>query len=160
MKIRDAKPEDAGDIQQAAEQTWKETYIEILDRDTIDRIINDWYEEDSLKQDIKESDHFYIIEVEGELAGFIHASVENTVAKLHRLYIYPDYWRQGFGTELYYELEEKLSSVTDKVRLKVIPENDLAIRFYHEIGFETVEEEKTELKGEEVEQEVMEKDID
>lgn len=159
MKIRDAKPDDAEYLQEAAERTWKETYIEILDQNTIERIIDDWYKPESLRRQIKEHDHFYVIEEDGELAGFLHASVEDDIAELHRLYIYPEYWRQRFGTELYRTLERKLSSEVEKIRLNVIPENDPAIDFYHEHGFETVETKKTELKGEEVEQEVMEKKI-
>jgi ribosomal protein S18 acetylase RimI-like enzyme len=159
MKIRDARPEDTEYIQEAAERTWKETYIEILDEETIQRIIDDWYRSESLKRQIREHDHFYVIEEKGELAGFINATVENDVAELHRLYIYPDYWRQGFGTELYRELEDELSSEVEKIRLTVIPENDPAAEFYRENGFEKVEEKDTELKGEEVTQEIMEKEI-
>ncbi|MFT4892443.1 MAG: ribosomal protein S18 acetylase RimI-like enzyme [Candidatus Nanohaloarchaea archaeon] len=159
MKIRKAEPEDAEYIKEAAERTWKETYIEILDTETIERIINDWYKEESLKRQIREHEHFYVIEEEGGLAGFINATVEDGLAELHRLYIYPEYWRQGFGTELYTRLEQKIGSEVEKIRLNVIPENDPAVDFYRKHGFETVEKKTTELKGEEVEQEVMEKKI-
>ena len=159
MKIRKAKPEDTEYIQEAAERTWKETYIEILHEQTIQRIIDDWYGSESLKRQIREHRYFYIIEEDGGLAGFINATVEDNIAELHRLYIYPDYWRQGFGTELYSKLEEELPSEVKKIRLTIIPENDPAVEFYQGHGFEKVEEKSTELKGEEVTQEIMEKEI-
>lgn len=159
MNIRKAEPEDVEYIQEAAERTWKETYIEILDEETIERIIEDWYRPESLKRQISDHDHFYIIEQKGEMAGFINATVNDDTAELHRLYIYPEYWRQRFGTMLYMELEDKLSSEVDKIRLSVMPENVPAVEFYKEHGFETVKEKNTELKGEQVKQKIMEKEI-
>lgn len=159
MEIRKAEPSDAEFIQEVAEQTWKETYIEILGEKAVERIIEDWYDEDSIRKNIEEHDYFYIIEIENAVAGYIDATLEDTVVEVQRLYIYPEYWRQGLGTRIYRELESKVSDTAESIELEILTENDPAASFYRENGFELVKTEEVELKGEKVEQSVMRKQI-
>lgn len=159
MNIKHAKPEDAKYIQEAAERTWKETYIEILDKKTIESIIEDWYKPESLERQIKRDKYFYIVEENDSLIGFIHAQRKDSTIIIHRLYIYPEHWRRGVGTRLYEKLEQDLPEEINEIKLNVLPENDVAIDFYHDLGFETVETKQADFKGEKVQQEVMRKKL-
>lgn len=94
MNIRHAEPEDAEQIHNVALRSWRDTYRQIFSNETIENIVNKQYSADDLRE---QADHpvFYVAKVEDELVGFVHASIEEDVASLRRIYIVPDKQRRG-----------------------------------------------------------------
>lgn len=159
MRIRHAEPEDAEEIQKVALDSWKDTYGQILSKETIEEVIADWYDIDGLQE---QANHpiFYVAEVKGDVVGFVHATVnEEGKATLHRIYLEPKEQGKGIGSGLYQKAENDLKKKADKVELEVLAENQKGISFYQKQGFEEKETEKVELKGEKVEQKVLVKEL-
>lgn len=158
MQITRPKPENAEKLKKVALKTWKETYKDIFTEETIEEVVNDWYAEEDLKQQFKDP-YFYIAKESDELVGYIHATIEEDILKLHRLYILPGYWGQGIGTQLYEKIESEAEPKADKIKLEVLKENNVGKSFYNNKGFRIEKIEDVELKGEEATQLKMEKEL-
>lgn len=152
--IRHAKPEDAGEIHNVALKSWKDTYSHILSEDVIKEVIEDWYSVEDLREQT-EYPIFYVAERSGEVVGFVHATVEDGKATLHRIYLDPEYQGQGIGSKLYEKAENDIEQKADKIELEVLAENKKGNSFYQKQGFKEQETEKIELKGEKAKQKIL-----
>lgn len=156
--IRDAEAEDAEEIHDMALKSWKDTYSHILSEKAIEEVIDDWYSVENLRE---QTEHpiFYVAEADGEVVGFVHATVEEGKATLHRIYLKPENQGEGIGSELYEKEEKDIKKEADAVELEVLAENQKGRRFYEKKGYEMVEEEDVELKGEEATQLLLRKEF-
>ncbi|MFB6145495.1 MAG: N-acetyltransferase family protein [Candidatus Nanohaloarchaea archaeon] len=154
MEIRHAEPQDAEGIHDIALKSWKDAYSRFLSEDTIEEVIEDWYSVEDLEEETGDQ-IFYVAEKDGKVVGFVHATIEDGGASLHRIYLDPDYQRQGIGSKLYERMMKELPETTEKIELEVLAENKKGKSFYRKKGFETQETEEIELKGEKVEQKIL-----
>jgi ribosomal protein S18 acetylase RimI-like enzyme len=155
MKIRHAEAEDIKQIQEVAMVSWQDAYSGIIHEETITEIVESWFDRDDLKQQVKDP-IFYVAEEDGEIAGFVHASVKKEKAHLHRLYLRPEDQRKGVGTRLYEIAEQDArDSDAEVIRLEVMSENEKGLGFYLGKGFEEEKEEAVELNEKEVMQKVL-----
>ena len=157
--IRHAEPEDAKGIHDVALKSWKDTYSHILTEETIEDTINDWYSIEDLRKQTKHP-VFYVAEVEEDLVGFVHITLEDQEATLHRIYIDPDYQGQGIGSRLYEKAEEEIREYADKVKLEVFAENRKGNNFYEKEGFKEEKTEEINFKGQKAMQKVLIKNLD
>lgn len=65
--------------------------------------------------------------------------VEPDEAELVTLYVDPERWSEGIGTELIDEVFHRLPASTDRLLLQTFVENEQGRAFYESRGFETVE---------------------
>lgn len=150
--IRESEGEDAKAIQRVSRASWHAAYDAILGADTVDDVIDEWYDVDRLQTAIERS-IFYVAEVDGEVVGFANAGpnpeYEEGRFELFRIYVLPEHWNQGIGGRL---LEWVCAGVREEggssLRLSVLAENDVGVRFYESKGFERIEEGVIELDGE------------
>jgi ribosomal protein S18 acetylase RimI-like enzyme len=159
MNVREAEIEDVIPIQEVALESWKDTYSEILSEDTIREVIEDWYSAQDLEQQIDDP-VFYVAEKDGEVIGFVHATVKDRKASLHRIYLKPEYQSQGIGSNLYDKAENELKCRADTVELEVLADNETGRNFYLHKGFEEQKTEEIGLKGEKVNQKILIKELD
>lgn len=154
MKIRHAEQDDAEEIHEVALKTWRDTYSQIFSEETIEQVISDWYDVEDLRE---QAEHpiFYVAEADNRVIGFVHASVEDVEATLHRIYLDPEYQGEGIGSKLYREVENKIEQEADSIELEVLAENKKGTGFYLKHGFEEQETEEVELKGEKAEQKIL-----
>lgn len=159
MKIRHAEVEDVDEIRDVAMESWKDTYSGIIPLDIIEEIVESWYDEDDLIQQVDDP-IFFVAEEGEEITGYIHASVKNSRAHLHRIYLRPESQGEGIGTELYKKAEKEINeSGGDFIRLEVMSENTKGLDFYRGKGFIEEEEEEAELNETKVLQKVLVKKI-
>lgn len=158
MNIRPAEPEDAEEIHEVALKSWKDTYIQIFSEETIEEIIGDWYGIEDLREQA-EHPMFYVAEIDEQVTGFVHISVEGRKATLHRIYLDPEYQGEGIGSKLYEKVESEIEEEADSIELEVLAENEKGNNFYRKHGFEEQETEEIELKGEKAEQKIMVKHL-
>lgn len=159
MNVRHAEAEDIGKIQKVAMESWQDTYSGLIPEETITEIIDSWYDREDLEQQVKDP-IFYVAEEDGEIVGFVHASVKEEKAHLHRLYLRPECQGQGIGTELYERAEEEAADLgAEVIRLEVMSENEKGTGFYRSKGFGEEKEEAIDLNEKEVMQKVMVKEI-
>jgi len=161
VRIREAKKSDAEEIRSVAEKTWYATYDGFISHETIETVIEKWYKVTDLKQQV-EDPYFFVAVVEGDVAGFVHATIskeDKEVLELHRIYLDPDYWGQGVGSKLLQKVLESVDKGIDRIALEVLQGNEVGRGFYVSKDFEEVERESVELFGEPVTQIVMEKKL-
>ena len=100
-------------------------------------------------------------EEDDSVVGFVHASVTDGKATLHRIYLDPKYQGQGIGSKLYEKAEKDIQEKeAEKIELEVLADNQKGNNFYQKQGFEVKNTEKVEFNGEEVSQKVLVKNLE
>jgi len=159
MNIRHAKTQDTEKIRKIAMETWIDTYSQIITKDSIEKIVDNWYDLEDLNQQVQDK-IFYISEIKETPVGFIHASVRNDRAHLHRLYIQPKYQGQGLGSKLYKKAEKQVKKQkADYIELEVLSENKKGLSFYKSLGFEEKEQKQVKLNGDTLKEKVLTKEL-
>lgn len=149
--IRKAELDDAGEVQTVSRASWHAVYDDILGEETVDSVIDEWYEIDGLRTAIEET-IFYVAERDGELVGFVNAGQNpeygEETFELFRIYVLPEYWNRGIGGQL---LEPVITDVTsgdgNRLRLSVLAENEVGVEFYESHDFDRLKEEEIEFDG-------------
>jgi ribosomal protein S18 acetylase RimI-like enzyme len=152
MEIRAATPSDTEPIRQVSARSCRAAYEGILD----DESLIEGMEDPSVAEDIgdfldetSEDDHvIYLVATDaGGVRGFAqllvgeHAPdpVAAEAAYLKSLYVDPDDWGEGIGSDLLDAGIERLPDWIERVRLDVITDNDIGRSFYEKHGFEHVD---------------------
>lgn len=151
MQIRDAHPEDADRVAAVARASWHAAYDDVLGAETVDDVVDEWYDPASLEEQIRKAadgEKAFLVAVDdGELLGFTNggpARAHETDpdapdAFLSRLYVHPDGWGVGVGTALTGRLARRLRETGhERVWLEVFEANERAYGFYEALGFERV----------------------
>lgn len=133
--IRDAAPADAAAIRRIALAAWPATYRGLLDDAFIERVLEESYSIDALREAIEGEGEFLVAEDDGELRGYLQYGEGEHGPELFRLYVDPEHVAGGLGTALLEALNERLPADASYVAL-VHSRNDGAIRFYERHGFE------------------------
>ena len=180
--IREATPADVGAIQRVAARGWREAYGELLADRTIDAAMEEWYTETTLRERIERDGRLFYVAVEGEEAveaetqadvesqtagsilGYVSGGPSRTEADvmvLGALYVLPEAWRSGIGTQLMDCFESTAGDQGyERIRFDVLAANEVGQAFYRQRGFEVVDTRETELFGEPVSEHVFEGGIE
>ena len=152
MGVRDARPADAKAVAEVARASWHAAYGEVLGTATVDRTVDEWYDTDSLRTEIDETSAadaacFLVAEVDDEVVGFANAGPardwesdpDDPDAFFSRLYVAPEHWGDGIGSELTARVADELRDAGhERVWLEVFETNERARGFYESIGFERI----------------------
>ena len=166
VTVREATPADAPAVQAVARESWHAAHDHVLGRDRVTETLEEWYGLADLEETITESRErsdavFFVAEESGEIVGFAqggpHAE-EPSTASLYRIYIHPDRWGEGIGTDLLEALEDVLAVEFDRLWLAVLAGNDVGVSFYESQGFERVGVQESDLEDG-VEEYVYEKSL-
>jgi GNAT superfamily N-acetyltransferase len=151
VRLRSAESADAPALERIARESWHAAYDDILGEETVDEVVNEWYDLDGLRDAAENDDHVLVVATEeGNDGGFAHAgpSSEEDVWNLFRIYVVPDRWGEGIGTALLERIENRLEArAVSFYELAALTENDVGVSFYESRGFERVETEEIELAG-------------
>lgn len=146
VKISKATLEEISLIQSIAQETWPNTFGNILSTEQIKYMLSRMYAADTLTRQIQEENHTFFLawDDQGKATGF--ASIEplpgSGTIKIHKLYILPIAQRRGVGCALLGAVEKQaLEQNANAVTLNVNRYNIKAIAFYRRMGFEVVGEE-------------------
>ncbi|WP_435333752.1 GNAT family N-acetyltransferase [Haloarchaeobius sp. TZWWS8] len=141
VTIREATESDTPAIQRVADAACHAVYDSILGPESTDNIVQNWYDPDQLvTQDIHPEERlFSVVVVADEVVGFVEAMPdheEDATHHLYRIYLHPDYWGDGIGHQLLAHVEANLPEGTDELRVSVLGDNEVGVRFYEGEGFE------------------------
>jgi diamine N-acetyltransferase len=147
ISIRKADKTDIPAIQQLAIPTWTVTYKDILPEAQLAYMLQQFFHEAALKQQL--DDGYQYIVAFNELAPIGFASYSNTnnnsTYKLNRLYILPDQQGKGTGKLLLgYVINDIKSKNATHLQLNVNRYNK-ALHFYQKHGFEIIKEEDIDI---------------
>ncbi|MFB6205440.1 MAG: GNAT family N-acetyltransferase [Haloglomus sp.] len=159
VAIRAATPGEAEAIRELARVAWHEVYDDIMGPDEVDQRLDNWWRAEELRDVITNPDHLFLVAVDsGDVAGeageadaetgagadpvgVIHAGPSPSGAfVIPRLYVHPDRWGEGIGTELLDHVTAQAREETDRLRVVLLTGNEVGVQFYESHGFEPAEE--------------------
>jgi GNAT superfamily N-acetyltransferase len=144
LSIRLGELDDINIIGFLAQQIWPKTYETIVPPEQLRYMLNLFYSPASLRKQMVEDRHQFLILEEGEEPiGFASwgALTERGVYKLHKIYIMPGRQGKGLGKMVLQFIFEMIRPEgATKLRLNVNRYNK-ARQFYEKMGFTLVKEE-------------------
>lgn len=152
IKIREVRPSDTGDLEEATRRSWIEGQKSFLTEEEIELAEKSEEfrktEEDIEKRLEKEDTFVLVAEVGSKVVGRIRMAwngeadsfVSRNEAQLRSMYVHPDYWRKGIGTALAEEAFSKVPERFSVVVVEVFEDNKSAVGFYRNLGFEAFRE--------------------
>lgn len=147
LTVRDATTADIPIIQRLTSVIWPATYSSILSREQIEYMLEMMYSDVSLRKQMDELHHRFILCYAGEDAvGFAsYSHLGENIYKLHKIYVLPDHQRQGIGRRM---LDVVLEDVARRggvaLDLNVNRQNPARF-FYEKLGFEILREEDIDI---------------
>ncbi len=132
------------EVEEAANHVWHNYYKGILSEEQISYMLQKFQSREALKKQISEGCIYYMLMVDGDLAGYLCYSLEDDYVFLSRLYIKAEYRRQGLARRTLAHLEALFLSPEHgfqhikKIRLNVERKNSFAINVYEHLGFKKI----------------------
>ena len=164
LLLTEAAIEDFKTIREIAYKSWPNTYGSILSKEQIDYMLDLFYSEKTLLENLNEKGHRFLLVNEGEVclgfASYEHNYLNQKCTRLHKIYLLPEAQGKGAGKVLI-EAVENLAKENQSVVVSLnVNKFNKAISFYKKIGFEVVSEEEILLEhGYKMEDYKMEKKL-
>ena len=161
ISIERGNVEDVPEIKQVLSETWRATYSSFLSQATINAVTSVWHSPDRLAAEIQNPRIFFGVARTDNAAviGLITMGrITDDTLVLSRLYVHPQYQRQGIGSQL---LQAGITAfpTARTIRLEVEENNRSAYTFYHHQGFRETERKEERVEGDVIKVVVMEKHI-
>ena len=141
IKIRLAKPEDASDMAEVHMRSWEVAYKDIVPMEYI-RAKNATRPEKWKEILANENTTQYAIQADGKTVGILGVGLpqdndaDDNYYELHGIYLHPDYYRKGIGTQAVDFAFNKARELNKKyMNVWVFAENYNSIKFYKKCGF-------------------------
>ncbi|UZD24706.1 GNAT family N-acetyltransferase [Algoriphagus halophytocola] len=144
IEITPATQDDLKYVQSIANQTWPDTFGEILSPEQIDYMLKWMYSLDTLEKQQNKGHLFYLAEENGQKMGFTGIEINQGPGKtkIHKIYILPSAQGKGVGKKLIQKIKEvALAKDQKSLLLNVNKYNEGAIAFYEYLGFKKIKEE-------------------
>lgn len=150
MNIRHAKPDDVAGIREVAKRSWETDYPKILNRENVEEIVNEWYEEGQIMEELETEDSIIAVaEEDGAIVGFGHGIWARRTGHILRVYVDPDHRGEEIGRQLLATVRDSLlNRGSDRIQAMVLAENEIGNQFYRDAGFEKIDEGETTIGGE------------
>ncbi|KTD40416.1 GNAT family N-acetyltransferase [Legionella parisiensis] len=148
--IRTATLDDAEAIAQIHICSWQKMYRDFIPEVILQNLslkdrTKQWY--DLIELGVK----VLIIEINNQIVGFASIcpfrdfSEDSSMGEISAIYLHPDYWRMGLGTQLCLAaISELANQGYKKILLWVFEDNIQARKFYDALGFEATSSTKLE----------------
>ncbi|WP_196889327.1 GNAT family N-acetyltransferase [Aureivirga sp. CE67] len=164
IKIIKVTKEDILEIQSIAHETWPNTFGETMSKEQIDYMLDLFYNDKSLENQMTELKHqFKMAYLNEKAVGFVsyELNYQNlNQLMIHKIYISPSAQGNGIGKKIFENLELIAKKNGQKFfRLKVYIKNKKAIDFYLKRGFKNQGIEYTDIKKYVIEDYVMLKEL-
>jgi GNAT superfamily N-acetyltransferase len=148
IEIIPATSEDLATIKNLAYKIWPATYGTILSEKQLAYMLDLFYDESALQQNVIDNHQFIFIKKNDIFIGFADYEInykDETVTRIHKIYLLPETQGKGFGKKLIQHIENKALEIkNNKLSLNVNRFNK-AKDFYESQGFKVVFEEDIEL---------------
>jgi len=164
MSIREATPDDASEVRRVAVASWHAAHDDVIGADAVERLLDRWYDPEDLPKSIERPEApMFVAEEDGDVVGFAQGgpSEEGPAdAVVGRIYVHPDDWGQGYGSQLLDRLFDAFRAEGyESVSLAVMADNEVGRSFYDEWGFSIHAERTVELAGETVDDVILVRDL-
>lgn len=150
-------------INEIAHKIWPLTYGEILSQEQLTYMLNAFYSDAALQENIANGHEFLLAKEADTVLGFasFEHQYENTAStKIHKIYILPETQGKGIGKSLIDAIAQLAKENNSISLLLNVNRFNKALTFYQKLGFQIIEEVDIELEfGYLMEDYVMEKEI-
>ncbi len=148
LLIKQATITDIPLIKKLAMQVWPQTYTPIVGAEQVAYMLDKFYSQASLEQQMGEKNHWFLICYSDGLpiAFASWAELETGIYKLHKLYIIPDQQGKGAGRAIIDYITGQIKQLhATALHLNVNRYNDAAMAFYEKTGFASFKEEDIDI---------------
>ena len=151
VEVRRASPADVPGIRRVARAGWEAAYEDVLAPETRKQCLAEWYAPEAVERAVTDPGVSYFVADDAGVVGYASGDADGgeNLGRLSSIYVHPDRWGEGVGTELLAAVETTLAERgVDAVRVLVLAENEVGIRFYRARGYDCVDSRTVELGGE------------
>ncbi|WP_291134820.1 GNAT family N-acetyltransferase [Flavobacterium sp. UBA7663] len=145
MKLTALKIEQLPIVIDLTKKIWPVAYGEILSKAQLDYMIDKFYNETALREQIEVKGHvFYLAQDENEkYVGFVSYEInsEPNKTKIHKIYVLPETQGTGLGRQFFELVKEKAIENNQKAIFLNVNKYNNAIHFYTKLGFTKVKDE-------------------
>ena len=162
IDIKPVTPPELPAIAALAREVWQATYLGIITQEQIDFMLAQRYSSKRLNEDLQSADKWLNQAFVGEQRiGFAFCELSKGEYKLDKLYLHPDFQRQGAGGMLIAHVAAHARKLGyPAVILAVNKNNEQAIKAYRKHGFTVRESIKTDIgQGFIMDDYIMEKQV-
>ena len=143
MEIFKANIHHIPSIISIAKVTWNATYQKIISQAQIDYMLQLFYNEETLLEQINHPQHhFWVLTHQHKLIGYaqcIEDENDTRVLKLSKLYVSPDTQQKGAGKLLMFYIETSCHTLNKSILTLNVNRHNTAKIFYEKMGFKVVE---------------------
>lgn len=144
MEIINATIHHIPSIISIAKVTWNKTYRNIISQAQIDYMLQLFYNEKTLYEQINHPQHhFWVLTHQNELIGYAQCIEDENdckVLKLSKLYVSPNTQQKGAGKLLMINIERACDTLNKSILTLNVNRQNTAKTFYEKMGFKVVEE--------------------
>ncbi len=144
VEIRKATVEDAAMLHLLAEKIWWPTYNSILAKEQIRFMLDLFYSEEKLRQQIKTGEQSFLILLENEVpvgfAAFSGDQENQKILTLEKIYCLPGTQGKGYGKLLILTVETKAREAGKSMLQLYVHRQNKARNFYEKMDFKVVKE--------------------
>ncbi|MGD9582715.1 MAG: GNAT family N-acetyltransferase [Lysobacterales bacterium] len=160
VDIRRAEKSDIAAIKAVLAVTWRDTYSTFLSEASIAKVTAEWHSLRVLEAEVaRPSTYIGVATIaSSEVVGMISAHSQGEVLFVARMYVLPEFQRQGIGERMMNEACRAFSQ-TRRLRLEVEEQNPKGRAFYRKAGFRAVETRGDDIAGTKLNLIVMEKHL-
>ena len=149
IAVKKTGPENIPAIQELAQVTWAVAYASIITPEQMSYMLDLFYSNNSLHEQIEKGHQFIIAWEEGIAVGFASYSPksdeEPSVYRLHKIYIDPNQQGKGTGKILLdFIIADIKPAAATELELNVNRSNN-ALGFYQKFGFVIIREEDIDI---------------
>lgn len=134
LHFKKAEPKDIPEIFQLAKTIWNIHYVPIIGQEQVDYMLNKFYSEESLLEQMKNGHEFTIVSNDSKNIGYASVSKNGNKYFLHKIYVLVNEHAKGIGTALLNYILDKYRE-GETIELTVNRQNYKAINFYFKQGF-------------------------
>ncbi len=142
LSIRNANLSDIPAIRVLSQQTWPDTYGEILTPEQLIYMLDMMYSDESLKEQMEKGQQFLLCLENDIPVGFASFSeTESRIWKLHKIYVLPNQQGKGIGKKLVDHIIEIIRPQHAKALQLNVNRHNKAKSFYERLGFTIIRDE-------------------
>lgn len=146
MRCLKASEKDIPLIRDVAYRTWPLAYKEILSASQMEYMLEKFYSDGALKEQMNSGHHFLLVYLNHTPAGFASYSIDESesISRLHKLYVLPEYQKLGLGQFLLKQVIQNVRPLSEKLELNVNRHNN-ALHFYERNHFKVARTEDIDI---------------
>lgn len=133
--VKRLEKQELGKIQHMARAIWPKVYDYMISSEQIEYMLNWMYSTEKLEEQWEGGCRFYVLEIEGEEAGFFSTELKNNELFLHKLYLNPDFHGKGWGKFLLNRVVEEAKDNDLKIIRLTVNRNNKSVKVYESFGF-------------------------